>query len=167
MYRRRRMTSDGTVENSVPDVISMPKTSLKVEVKEPKKAGDDHVIEGRDDFSSRIVEKASNGTEILKTTEEAPEGTTQAGNVEGSAKADEAGAESASDSSAMKGEEDITRSVSDSSSTRRRRWGILGGLRPNQSEHHGADTAGADGQGARSMSTSGGKVRDVRFWEQM
>lgn len=100
----------------------------------PEEVGDSGPMNNPEDTSGNLENADLEKIELLKAPEEVQPGLTKAISSKGSSQAIKLSDDSANDSCARKGGDLGTRSVSDTYSTRRRRWAILGGLKQDKSE---------------------------------
>lgn len=155
--RRRRIIVDGTLEHPAPVV-----PNFKVE-------GEDSV-DGLVDTSSGNTSTTADEIALFKALEESPQDHTHAATIAETSKLQKTSEQAANEESTEDARAHSNRSISDSSSTKRRRWAMWGGSKQNKATEQvtGAMSADRDGpQGASSTGLRGGKAREPRLWEQM
>ena len=165
MNRRRRVMIDGAVENLETECTVPPPESLGVQVDILGEIDDRHMSKDHDDTSSVSNESATDEAQLREILEELPQELGEAGNAEGNFNSGKTNGDSASEQSDNKSKDHGTRSLSDTSSTRRRRWAIWGGLRAKKAKESGGDAAAADNEGQPGTDTkelSDGKTSEHR-----
>ena len=155
MNRRRRVVIDDAVENSESECTAPPPESSRVQVDILPEVDDRHMSKDRDDTSSVSNESATDEAQLREILEELPLELGEAGNAQGKSDSIKTNEDSASEHSDNKSKDHGTRSLSDTSSTRRRRWAIWGGLRAKKAKESGSDTAAADNEGLPDTTTKG------------
>jgi len=168
--RRRRIMVDGTLEHPAHVVPYSPETPTKAVIDDPGKSKGENPAEGLDDTSSGDTGTAADEIALFKALEESPEDHTHAAIIAETSKPQETSEQAAIEESTKDAKAHGIRSVSDSSSTKRRRWGIWGGLKQNKAMEQVSDATSADcdsPQCASSTRLRGGKAREPRFWEQL
>jgi len=168
--RRRRIMIDGTLEHPAQVVPCSLEKPTRMGVDSPEKSEGENPAEGLNDTSSGDTGTAADEIELFKALEESPEDHTHATIIAETPKRQETSEEAANEAFPDQAKAHGTRNVSDSSSTKRRRWGIWGGLKQNKATEQVSDATGADFEGPQGSSSTRlreGKAREPRLWEQL
>lgn len=161
---------DGTLEYPAQVVPCSLEKPTRMGVDSPEKSEGENPAEGLNDTSSGDTGTAADEIELLKALEESPEDHTHATIIAETPKRQETSKEAANEASTDQAKAHGTRNVSDSSSTKRRRWGIWGGMKQNKATEQVSDATGAEFEGLQGSSSTrlrGGKAREPRLWEQL
>lgn len=161
--RRRRIIIDGTLEHPAIVVPRSPEKPTKLRLEDPLDSKVDDSVEA-------LVDTPSGADEIapLKGLDDLPEDHTHAVIITEASKLQKTGAEPANEESTVDARAHGIRSVSGSSSTKRRRWGMWGGPKQNKATEQviEATSAGHDSpQSASSTRLRGSKAREPRLRE--
>jgi len=168
--RRRRIMVDGPLEHPAHVVPYSPEKPTKAGVENPGKSEGENSSEGLDDTSSGDTGTAADEIALFKALEESTEDHTHAAIIAEASKLQKTSEEAANEESTMDARAPGIRSVSDSSSTKRKRWAMWGGSKQNKTTEQVIEATSADcdsPQGASSTRLRGGKAREPRLWEQL
>ena len=144
MNRRRRVMIDAAVEKLESECTVPPSESSEVQVDILREVDDRHMNKDRDDTSSVSNESATDEAQLREILDELPQELDNAANAQGKFDFVTTNEDSASEHSDNTSKDRGTRSLSDTSSTRRRRWATWGGLRAKKAKECGGDAAAAD-----------------------
>lgn len=161
---------DGTLEHPAHVAPYSPEKPTKAGVENPGKSEGENPAERLDDTSSGDTGPAADEIALLNALEESPQDHTHAAIIAETPKLQETSEEATVDKSTEEAKAHGTRSVSDSFSTKRRRWGMWGVSKQNKATEQVSDATSADcdsPQGASSTSLRGGMAREPRLWEQL
>lgn len=125
---------DGAVEHSESDLIGTQQAPVTVQNEGKAILGGANVIEDGGGLSSDAMDHAIEETKLFKAPEEGPENVLPALNLAASVSAPETGIDARNEEASGEAEAQGLRNVSDSSISKRRRWGIWGGLRQDKGE---------------------------------
>lgn len=161
---------DGPLEHPAHVVPYSPEKPTKAGVENPGKSEGENSSEGLDDTSSGDTGTAADEIALFKALEESTEDHTHAAIIAEASKLQKTSEEAANEESTMDARAPGIRSVSDSSSTKRKRWAMWGGSKQNKTTEQVIEATSADcdsPQGASSTRLRGGKAREPRLWEQL
>lgn len=161
---------DGTLEHPAHVVPCSPEKPTKAGVENPGKSEGENSAEGLDDTSSGDTGTAADEIALFKALEESTEDHTHAAIIAEASKLQKTSEEAANEECTMDARAPGIRSVSDSSSTKRRRWAMWGGSKQNKTTEQVIEATSVDcdsPQGASSTRLRGGKAREPRLWEQL
>lgn len=163
--RRRRIIIDGTLEHPAVVVPCSPEKPTKVRLEDPQDSKVEDSVEALIDASSGADDIAP-----LKGLDDLPEDHTNAAIMTEASKLQKTSEQAAVEESTEHAKAHGIRSVSDSSSTKKRRWGMWGGSKQNKAMEQVTEATNADRnspQSARITRLRGGNAREPRLGEQL
>ena len=162
MNRRRRMFIDGTLEHPALVVPCSPKKPPRVIIEDPSISKGENPAELLDDALSGYTGTAANEIALFQALETSPEDHTHAATIADTSEPQAIGEEATIEESTQHAKTHGIRSVSDSSSTKRRRWGMWGGSKQKKVTGQISDATSADYDsppGTSGTRLRGGKAR--------